>query len=139
MTSPNLRSVAADSNVLLSAIVGKAASRVFNHPELIVVTTEDNAAEVREYLPEFAKRYGVSEESLLEAFELLPIEVFGKHRYSTHLFEARSLLAERDADDVPLAALALKLGIPIWSNDRDFDEFPTGTFSTAKLLKVLGV
>lgn len=138
MTSPSLRSVAADSNVLLSAIVGKAASRVF-HSELLVVTTEDNAAEVREYLPEFAKRYGVSEESLLEAFELLPIEVLGKRQYSTHLFEARSLLAERDADDVPLAALALKLGIPIWSNDRDFDDFPTGNFSTAKLLKVLGV
>lgn len=139
MTSPNLRSVAADSNVLLSAVVGKAASRVFNHSEFLVVTTEENIAEVREYLPEFAERYGVSQGLLLEAFELLPIQVFGKRQYSTHLFEARSLLGERDADDIPLAALALKLGIPVWSNDRDFDNFPTGVYSTAKLIKVLGV
>lgn len=139
MTSPNLRSVAADSNVLLSAIVGKAAIRVFDDPVLVVVTTQDNVAEIVEYLPEFAAKYELSEESLLEVFERLPIQVFGKRQYSTHVFEARSLLGERDPDDVPLAALALKLGIPVWSNDRDFDNFPTGVFSTAKLIKVLGV
>jgi predicted nucleic acid-binding protein len=139
VTSPHLRSVAADSNVLLSAIAGKAAGRVFSDPELVVVTTEENIAEVRQYLPEFAARYELPEESLLEALELLPIQVVGKSEYSTHLFEARSLLAERDPDDVPLAALALKLGIPVWSNDRDFDNFPTGVYSSAKLIKVLGV
>jgi predicted nucleic acid-binding protein len=126
VTSPNLRSVAADSNVLLSAIAGKAATRVFGAPNLVIVTTEQNVAEVKEYLTEFAAKYGLSEQSLLEVLELLPIEVFGKRQYSTHLFEARSLLGERDPDDVPLAALALKLGIPIWSNERDFDNFPTG-------------
>ncbi|MEA2328818.1 MAG: hypothetical protein QOE68_3777 [Thermoanaerobaculia bacterium] len=139
MTSPNLRSVAADSNVLLSAIVGKAAIRVFDHPEFVVVTTQDNVAEVMEYLPEFAAKYELSEESLLEVLDLLAIQVFGKRQHSTHIFEARSLIGERDPDDVPLAALALKLGIPIWSNDRDFDDFPTGVYSTAKLIKVLGV
>jgi predicted nucleic acid-binding protein len=139
VTSPNLRSVAADSNVLLSAIVGKAAIRVFDDPRLVVVTTQDNIAEIVEYLPEFAAKYELSEESLLEVFERLPIQVFGKRQYSTHVFEARSLLGERDPDDVPLAALALKLGIPVWSNDRDFDNFPTGVYSTAKLIKVLGV
>jgi predicted nucleic acid-binding protein len=125
--------------VLLSAIVGKAAIRVFDHPEFVVVTTQDNVAEVMEYLPEFAAKYELSEESLLEVLDLLAIQVFGKRQHSTHIFEARSLIGERDPDDVPLAALALKLGIPIWSNDRDFDDFPTGVYSTAKLIKVLGV
>jgi len=139
VTSPNLRSVAADSNVLLSAIAGKAAGRVFSDSKLVVVTTEENVAEVREYLPEFAAKYGLSAEALREVLEVLPIQVLGKRQYSTHLFEARSLLGERDPDDVPLAALALKLDIPIWSNDHDFDDFPTGVYSTAKLIKVLGV
>jgi predicted nucleic acid-binding protein len=139
VTSPNIRSVAADSNVLLSAIAGKAAHRVFGHPDLLIVTTDANAAEVREYLPEFARRYGIAEGMLLDVFELLPIEIYSKRDYSTHLFAARALLAERDPDDVPLAALALKLGIPIWSNDRDYDNFPNGVFSTARLLKLLGV
>ena len=35
MTSPNLESVAADSNVLLSAIAGKAALRVFGAPVIV--------------------------------------------------------------------------------------------------------
>src|SRR5690242_14889747 len=66
VSSLNPRSVAADSNVLLSAVAGKAARRVFEHSELIVVTTEQNIAEVHEYIPEFAARYGLPQELLLE-------------------------------------------------------------------------
>ncbi|MEA2336132.1 MAG: hypothetical protein QOE82_139 [Thermoanaerobaculia bacterium] len=139
MTSPNLKSVAADSNVLLAAITGRAALRVFDDPKLQIVTTDANAVEVREYVPKFAARYGFSEEKLFEEFAVLPVEIYSKRQYATHLFEARSLIAARDPDDVPLAALALKLGIPVWSNDRDVDDFPTGIYSTAKLIKVLGV
>lgn len=58
MTSPPLRSVAADSNVLLAALARRAARRVFDYaPDLIIVTTEQTIAEVEEYLPEFAARY----------------------------------------------------------------------------------
>ena len=138
MTSPNLRSVAADSNGVLSAIVGKAASRVFES-SLVIVTTDMNIEEVLEYVPEFAAKYGVAEELLLDVFGLLPIEIYSKHQYATRLFAARALLGDRDPDDVPLAALALKLGVPIWSNDRDFEGFPTGVYTTARLIKLLGV
>ena len=41
MTSKSIGSVAADANVLLSAVIGKAARRVFDGaPELRVVTSE---------------------------------------------------------------------------------------------------
>jgi predicted nucleic acid-binding protein len=106
---------------------------------LVVVTTEENAAEVIAYLPGFVRRSGFSEETLRQIFFALPIEIFPKAAYASHIFQARSLLAARDPDDVPLAALALKLGIPVWSNDHDFDGFPTGVYPTAKLIKVLGV
>jgi predicted nucleic acid-binding protein len=125
--------------VLLSAIAGKAARRVFALPQLVIVTTDENAAEVREYLPEFAVRYDLPEELLLDVFELLPIEIYSVNQYSSHLGAARELLLVRDPDDVPLAALALKLRIPIWSNDRDFEDFPYGSYPTAKLLKLLGL
>ena len=125
--------------MLLSAIAGRAASRVFETAELIVVTTEHNVAEVKEYLPEFAARYDIADELLFEVLELLPITVFGEDQYSDHIQPAGELLGKRDEDDVALAALALKLSIPIWSNDRDYENFPTGVFTTATLLRALGM
>ena len=125
--------------MLLSAIAGKAALRVFGQPNLIIVTTDENVAEVLEYVPEFATRYGIPEETLLDTLALLTFEVYPKRDYATHISAARALMADRDPDDVPLAALAMKLGIPIWSNDRDFEDFPNGVYTTAKLIKLLGV
>lgn len=139
MSSTNIRSVAADSNVLLSAIAGRAASRVFSTSELIIVTTEVNEVEVKEYLPYFAQRYQLPEEILRDAFALLPVQIYAEHEYASHLSAARRFLSGRDEDDVALAALALKLQIPVWSNDNDYESFPTGVFTTARLLKVLGL
>lgn len=139
MSSANIKSVAADSNVLLSAVAGKAARRVFQCSELIVVTTEQNVAEVREYIPEFAARYDLPEELLLEVLAFLPITIYAEPKYAAELPAAHHLLAQRDEDDVALAALALTLRIPIWSNDRDYEHFPTGVFTTAELLKILNL
>lgn len=140
MTSPPLRSVAADSNVLLAAIARRAARRVFdNAPDLVIVTTEETIAEVEEYLPVFASRYELDIDMMREALETLPIERYSESDYISHVAEARRYLAERDPDDVALAALALKLGVPIWSNDNDFKELPIEIYPTAKLLKVLGI
>ena len=139
MSSSNIKNVAADSNVLLSAVAGRAARRVFASTTLIVVTTEKNIEEVREYVPEFAARYQLPDELLIEVLELLPITIYAEREYADQVNAARRLLADRDEDDVALAALALHLRIPIWSNDKDYEAFPTGTLTTAKLLKILGV
>jgi len=140
VTSLPLKSVAADSNVLLAALARRAAWRVFeNAPDLVIVTTEETIAEVEEYLPEFAARYELDIDALREALEILPVERYSEADYISHLVEARRYLAKRDPDDVALAALALKLGVPIWSNDNDFKELPLELYPTAKLLKVLGI
>ncbi len=139
MTSKSRRSFAADSNVLLSAVAKKAAIRVFASPELVIVTTDENAVEVRAHFSHFATRYKIAEELLSDTFAILPIEIYSRDKYASHILEARALLGARDPADIPLAALALKLGVPIWSNDRDFEDFPTGVFTTASLLKMLDV
>lgn len=140
MTSQLIKSVAADSNVLLSAIAGKAARRVFDEaPDVVVVSTMDNRAELEEYAPEFAQRYGLDEDLVLDTIELLPVVFYSESDYVRTLREARKLLASRDPDDVALAALALSLEVPIWSNDKDYEDFPLGVYSTAKLLKALGL
>lgn len=140
MTSGPIKSVAGDSNVLLSAVAGRAARRIFEKaPDLIVVTTTDNIEEVEEYLPEFAERYKLDGDLLVDVLGLLPVEIYSEADYITHLSEARKLLSSRDPDDVGLAALALKLQIPVWSNDNDYKGFPFGSFTTAQLIKALGI
>ena len=140
MTSKPLRSVAADSNVLLSATVGHAARRVFERAQkLLVVTTEANLAEVQAYLPSMAQAYGLDLVEVQEALAALPIKLYSERQYRGRIPEARRYLQERDPDDVALAALAFKLQIPIWSNDRDFENLPIEIYPTAKLLKLLGL
>jgi predicted nucleic acid-binding protein len=140
MTSRTLKSVAADSNILLSAAVGHAARRVFECvPRLLVVTTEANLAEVQAYLPSMSEAYALDLLEVQEALAALPIRFYNVRWYRSRIPEARRYLQGRDPDDVALAALALKLQIPIWSNDRDFEGMPIETYPTAKLLKALGL
>ena len=140
MTSKSLRSVAADSNVLLSAAVGRAARRVFERiPRLRVVTTDETMREVKEYLPMMAERYGLDPREVEQALKVLSIQVLSERHYRSHLPQARKHLEKRDPDDVTLAALALKLKVPIWSNDHDFENVPVDVYPTARLLKILGL
>ena len=85
MPSPPITSIAADSNVLLSAVVGKAARRVFDiEPPIDVVTTEATIAEVEEYLPQFAEKYGLDLGELEAALALLPVRRFSESDYISH-------------------------------------------------------
>jgi PIN domain len=54
--------VVADANVLLSAVIGKAAARVFFDEWIAIHVTEFNAREVEEYLPSMAGKYGIAAE-----------------------------------------------------------------------------
>ena len=137
MTSGNLRKLAADSNVILSAVIGKAALQVFLRPEIELITTRFNVLEVEEYIPRLASKYGLDERSLSLQLKMLPILVFDEKHYHSHTPQATRLLKERDPDDVHLAALALKEGIPIWSNDRDFEKLFLHVYTTTQLLKAV--
>jgi predicted nucleic acid-binding protein len=70
---------------------------------------------------------------------LLVITECAVQRYRKFLSEAARLIGKRDPDDVELLALALALGIPIWSNDRDFEVAGVECYTTARLLKKLGL
>lgn len=137
MTLSPLRSVAGDANVLLSAVIGKAALRVFLRSPVTVVTTAFNLSEVEEYLPRLAARYGMIPEILDAQLKMLPLTVYQERFYRDRLAEASRLIAGRDPDDVHLLALALKLAVPVWSNDRDLQGLPVEVLTTAQLLKRL--
>lgn len=108
-------------------------------PDLIVVTTEITLGEVHKYLPEFAARYGLDVDELHEIADNLPVQRYKEPAYRSHIPQARQHLGQRDPDDVALGALALKLNVPVWSNDNDLRELPLTVYTTAMLLRVLGL
>ena len=137
MISESLKRVAADSNVILSAAIGKAALHVFVQPNIEFITTQFNLDEVEEYLPRLASKYELEERLLIWQFKMLPLHSFSEERYKSHFSKAQKLLKDRDPDDIHLAALALKENVPIWSNDKDFEKLSIPVYTTAQFLKIL--
>ena len=129
--------VAADANVILSAVLGHAAIGIFTRFQVKVVSTEGVLAEVREYLPRFAKINRITPEILEGQLRLLGIKSVPREKYKRKFKEAKRRMGKRDPDDVDLLALALSLRIAVWSNDSDFEEARVDWYTTAELLKVL--
>lgn len=130
----------ADTNVLLSAIAGGRAIAVIEHHEVEeVLAPQVVLAEVCEYLSSFARKRGLSEDVLLTALATLPVAWVDRSEYEKQLPEAGHRMGSRDPDDIDTLALALHLGIPVWSNDRDFDGTGIQVYPTARLLSRLGV
>ncbi|MBI5115025.1 PIN domain nuclease [Candidatus Poribacteria bacterium] len=134
-----IESVVADANVILSAIIGKASLKVFTRSAVHVVSAAVTLEEVWEYLPTMSAAYGIAREVLEAQFRLLAIAEYKLSQYRRFIPTASRLIGKRDPDDVELPALALYLGIPLWTNDKDFDGAGVECYSTARLLKTLGL
>jgi hypothetical protein len=65
--------VAADANVLLSAVLGHAALRVFTESAISVLTTPSVLGEVCDYLPIVASQYDILAEALEAQLRLLAV------------------------------------------------------------------
>jgi len=133
----NLDGVVADANVLLSAVVGKAALRVFTDFSVPVHTSQYNADEVLEYLPIMAKKYDLPDDLVLLQWHLLPMRVYQQYEYILHLDVARQALLKRDPDDAHPLALAMELDLPLWTNDKDLSGHGVECLTTAVLISLL--
>ncbi len=132
--------LAADANVLLAAIGGGRTKLVLDHPRVeSVVTPGPVLEEVHQYLREFAAKQGLPEALLLMTLTSLPVTVVDRKDYSEALAEASRRMRDRDPDDVDLLALALQRDIAVWSNDSDFKGTGVKWYTTARLMKTLGI
>ena len=77
------------------------------------------AEEVARHLPGLAAKRGLDEAQLLAALQVMPIQWKAAADYQDQREEAEKRIAERDPDDWPTVALALKLDLPVWSQDKD--------------------
>jgi predicted nucleic acid-binding protein len=130
--------LAADANVLLSAVLGGRAKLVLDHPQISeIFTAAVTLGEVEEYAAELARRKRLSLDVVLMAVATLPVTVVDSTAYEDSIAEARRRIGRRDPDDVDILALAIHLRIPVWSNDNDFTGVGVEWFTTANLLSKL--
>jgi predicted nucleic acid-binding protein len=74
---------------------------------------------------------------LLAAFQVMPVEWMQAADYEDQRAEADRRVAARDPDDWPTLALALKLAVPIWSQDKDFTDTGVEVVTTGVLLDAM--
>ena len=111
--------LAAGANVLLSAVLGGRAKSILEHPSVeAVLTAEATFDEVREYAAHLATRKRLPLDLVMLTMAALPVEIIGR---------------------VDILALALHFRIPVWSNDRDFEDSGVEWYTTATLLKKLAI
>lgn len=132
-----IEAVVADANVLLSAVIGKAAQKVFSEHNLNVHAAEFNADEVREYLPVMDEKYALPMSLVDLRWRLLPLIIHKASKYADQYKKALADLEGRDPEDAHALALARALGCPLWSNDRHLSRLGIPCYTTARLLKVL--
>ena len=132
-----IASIVADANVLLSAVVGKAALRVLIKFTVMVHVTQFNADEVTEYLPYMASKYELPIELVEMQWKLLPLRIRPTDEYRSQLPQTIADLKERDPEDAQALALARALTLPLWSNDRDLRGLDIECYPTARLLRLL--
>jgi predicted nucleic acid-binding protein len=113
-----------DANPIISALLGGKARKILFSSKFQFFSTQHSLFEVEKYLPVLAKKIGLPEEELFRASQLLPITVYQPIEYDAQVQRAFELIGHRDAKDAPILALALHLGYPLWSDDRDFEDIP---------------
>jgi predicted nucleic acid-binding protein len=130
----------ADANVLLSAVIGGRAALALRHEKVEQVFSPAAAYdEVFEYLPSLAKKKRLDLDTLLLACAALPVTRVERSEYQDERQTAKRRIGKRDPDDVDVLALALTLNVPVWSNDNDFEDAGIEWYTTAELLKTLGI
>jgi predicted nucleic acid-binding protein len=100
---------------------------------------EVTLAEVEEYAIVIARKRKIPLDILLLTESALPVSIFERETYVRALNRARRLIEKRDPDDVEILALALHLKAPLWSNDNDFQALGIEVYTTAELLRNLGI
>ncbi len=132
--------LAADANVLLSAVLGGRARRILESPQVDqILTVESTMAEVEEYAALLARKKRLAEDLVLLAVGALPVTVVPRDKYAAAIPEALTRIGRRDPDDAELPALAISFDLPVWSNDKDFRDAGVPLHTTEHLLRQLGL
>jgi len=138
--------VVVDANKLIAAFLKNGLiRRIIVLGSIKLFTIEQVLEEINEHKDELLVKAGIDERvyNLILRDILLPHIAVVEGRWVMDVAdEAREISRGFDPDDWPVIALALKLGVPIWTNDKKIVEASRSTkrfraITTHELLKML--
>jgi predicted nucleic acid-binding protein len=115
-----IETLVVDANPLVSALLGGNARRVVFSQQFLFYSPQATLFEVEKYLPYMAAKLQRADIDLFHAFQLLPVTACQPRIFDHCVARAERLIGQRDPKDVPVLALSLHLGIPVWTEDHDF-------------------
>jgi predicted nucleic acid-binding protein len=125
-----------DANILLRAVFGVRVRDLLDafEQEVAFHAPDESFEDAQANIPLIAATRKIDP---LEGFAVLEhlatfIKVMEYAAYGAHEVEARDRMA-RDLDDWPIAAAALTLNCPIWTEDHDFFGCGIATWTTANI------
>jgi predicted nucleic acid-binding protein len=126
-----------DANILIRAVLGKRVRSLLEKYEgSVEFYTPDLCFEqAREYLPAILKSRDIDPQAglaIVTEIKLL-VQPVDRELYQEHEQAARERMSVRDIDDWPVVALAILLGIPIWTEDQDFFGSGVATWTTDRV------
>ena len=101
------------------------------------LAADTGAAEIIRHIPRLAEQRKLDAMTLFAALKAMPVEWKPPEAYADRFKEATERMAARDPDDAPTVALALKMGLPVWSQDKDLGDAGVEVFTTGELLDAL--
>ncbi|HVO59388.1 MAG TPA: PIN domain-containing protein [Terriglobales bacterium] len=126
-----------DANILLRAVFGAKVRRILEEYEQHVnfYSPEVCFQDARRYIPDIASRKNLNADLTLSVLDQICeiVESVDASLYEEHELAARERLGTRDPEDWPIAALALLLDLPIWTEDQDFFGTGISTWTTDRV------
>ena len=128
-----------DANIFIRAVFGFRVRQLLESYEDLAsfYSPETCFQEAQEYIPQLAQRRKINvllAFSVLEELQRIVVAV-DRSLYEGYEGPARERVRGRDPDDWPVVAVALMLGLPVWTEDQDFfgSGIPTWTTDRVEL------
>ena len=128
------RGIVLDANILIRAALGRRVRALLEaYEDSVAFYTPDVCFDdAREYIPRLFGGRGDDPETgqaVLDQIGLL-VQPVDEALYRDYGQLARERMAARDVEDWPVAAVALMLSFPVWTEDRDFVGSGIATWTT---------
>lgn len=114
-----------DTNVIISAIIRDSTTRrILLHPKFEFYIPEFVFIEMENNLNEILERSGFSKEEYQSVVGTVTsqITVMPKTEFAEYIPKAKRIMENIDEEDTSFLALAIYLGVDIWSEDDDFQK-----------------